>query len=201
MYLCSSPAYSAPNSSYVFYNPLWSFYSLLCTWTQYNFVTPKPTMLGPQVCLGFARILQLHFIVAVLVINSVFLGKLNAFDLPVDQNILLVEGFAATALVWNMIGLFMIMYAGKAPATCVLIFMELFVMGSFSFIAVVSKAGTGTCTHYGMPFGSPSKAGMPSIGEWCGMHSANLGISIAAVVISFGCVVAELTARCREHYH
>lgn len=138
-------------------------------------------MLGPCIALRFLRLFQWCFTIGVLIINSVFLGKLNAFDLPVDRSIVLVEGFAITAFVWNLLGFPLRFRTGRSWCSWVVVPMELFVASTFIFIATVSKTGVGNCNNYRTSFGGPAKAGMPSVGQWCGMQEAALGLSIAAM--------------------
>ncbi|OAQ71353.2 hypothetical protein VFPPC_13505 [Pochonia chlamydosporia 170] len=127
------------------------------------------------------RLFRWWFVTGVLIMNSIFLGKLQAYNLPVDHGIIIAEGFAAAAYLWNTIGLVMIFCTGLPVLSWILIATEAFMTGAFIFTATVYKAGVSSCNSYAdTPFGANANVDseMPSIQNSCGMQKAMLALSI-----------------------
>ncbi|KAJ3487972.1 hypothetical protein NLG97_g6292 [Lecanicillium saksenae] len=111
------------------------------------------------------------FPLPILILNSVFLGFMNAHSVPVGQHLLIAEIFAA---------------------------LEAFIIGSYAFIASVYQAGAGHCQSYlDTPFGNVTSGhGLPGFQTACGMQTAIFALAIIVMqvypVVSVGCLLAHI---------
>lgn len=121
------------------------------------------------------------FPLPILIMHSVFLGFMNAQNIPVGHGLVVAEIFAVMGVVWNAFGYFFVM-CSVAPYGVVAIacLAEAFVIAAYAFIASVYRAGAGRCDRYlDTPLGDVGSGhGLPTVSSACGMQTANFVLSI-----------------------
>ncbi|KAL6904107.1 hypothetical protein GGI43DRAFT_421583 [Trichoderma evansii] len=142
---------------------------------------------------GILRLWRSGFVIGILIMNSVFLGMMNSHDLPVNQSIVIVEGFAAAGAAWSCIDLGFTLFSGFCVVSLIVIPVEAFMVGCYIFIATVYKPALGDCKGYAdTPFGDIMGVdGLTSVRDPCGMQTANFALSIIAAILSGGCILIE----------
>lgn len=130
---------------------------------------------------GPIREVKYHLIMGILIMNSIFLGMMNSHHLHVNRSIVIAEGFAAACFAFGRTT------STDDPLTAQVILLriilEVFMIGSYIFIATVYAPALKECKGYAdTPFGDiMGECGLPSVRDSCGMQTANFALSIIVV--------------------